>query len=73
MTTQLSASETRIMRFLKNGDCEVQDSVRASHVLLATEQGTIAASRTELEAMQKGDYCIGRRSGLFYRSPPTGR
>ncbi len=53
MTTQLSASETRIMRFLKNGDCEVQDSVRASHVLLATEQGTIAASRAELEAMQK--------------------
>ena len=53
MTMQLSASEARIMRFLKNGGCEVQDSVRASHVLLATEQGTIAASRAELEAMQK--------------------
>lgn len=53
MTTQLSATETRIMSFLKNGRCEVQDSIRASHVLLATEHGTIAASRAELETMQK--------------------
>ncbi|WP_374788743.1 DUF6456 domain-containing protein [Brucella oryzae] len=52
MTTQLSVSEARILRFLKHDGCEVQDSVRASHVLLATDQGTIAASRAELEAMQ---------------------
>lgn len=53
MTTQVSVSEARILRFLKNGGCEVQDSVRASHVLLASEQGTIAAARAELEIMQK--------------------
>ncbi|MEJ5018736.1 DUF6456 domain-containing protein [Ochrobactrum vermis] len=53
MTKQLSVSEARIMCFLKNGVCEVQDSVRATHVLLATDQGTIAASRSELDVMQK--------------------
>lgn len=53
MTMQLSVSEARILRFLKNGGCEVQDSVRASHVLLSTGQGTIAASRAELAAMER--------------------
>ena len=53
MTTQLSVSEARILRFLRNDGCEVQDSVRTTHVLLAAEQGTIAASRAELEAMER--------------------
>lgn len=53
MTTQLSVSEARIIRFLKAGACEVQDSVRATHVLLAADRGTIAASRAELEAMHR--------------------
>ncbi len=53
MTTQLSVSEARIMRFLKGGACEVQDSVRATHVLLAADRGTIAASRAELESMHR--------------------
>ena len=58
MTTQLSVSEARILRFLKNDGCEVQDSVRTTHVLLAAERGTIAASRAELEAMhRKGLLC----------------
>jgi len=53
MTTQLSVSEARIIRFLKGGACEVQDSVRATHVLLAADHGTIAASRAELKAMHQ--------------------
>lgn len=53
MTTQLSVSEARIIRFLKGGSCEVQDSVRATHVLLAADHGTIAASRSELKAMHQ--------------------
>lgn len=48
---QFSASETRIMRFLKAGGCELQDSVRESHILLVGEQGIIAAARTELQNM----------------------
>ncbi|MBV2142626.1 hypothetical protein KUG47_03815 [Falsochrobactrum sp. TDYN1] len=55
MSMRFSASETRIMRFLKQGGCEVQDSVRETHVLLVGEQGTIAASRMEIEAMQNKD------------------
>src|SRR5690606_9601702 len=35
------------------GGCDVQDSVRATHVLLSSEHGTIAAARAELEAMQQ--------------------
>lgn len=59
MTTRFSASETRIMRFLKNGSCELQDSVRETHVLLVADQGTIAAARAELEAMRKkGLLCL---------------
>lgn len=53
MTTQLSVSEARIIRFLKGGSCEVQDSVRPTHVLLAADHGTIAASRSELKAMHQ--------------------
>ncbi|MBC2884716.1 hypothetical protein H7Q97_04775 [Ochrobactrum sp. CM-21-5] len=51
MTMQVSSAETRIMRFLKAGGCELQDSVRDTHVLLVGEQGTIAAARHEIESM----------------------
>lgn len=51
MSKEVSASETRIIRFLKQGICEVQDSVRESHVLLVGEQGTIAAARAQIDAM----------------------
>ncbi len=51
MIKGFSASRMRIMRFLKASGCELQDSVRDSHMLLITEQGTIAASRDEIEAM----------------------
>ncbi len=71
MTTQLSASEARIMRFLKHDGCEVQDSVRASHVLLATDQGTIAASRAELEAMQKKGLLHWEEERLVPSQPST--
>ncbi|RUR05168.1 hypothetical protein ELZ19_13230 [Brucella abortus] len=53
MTRQISAAETRIIRFLKQGGCELQDSVRETHALLVGEQGTIAASRLEIERMRK--------------------
>ncbi|MRN46286.1 hypothetical protein GJU94_07385 [Brucella sp. 10RB9214] len=53
MTRQISAAETRIIRFLKQGGCELQDSVRETHTLLVGEQGTIAASRLEIERMCK--------------------
>ncbi len=73
MTTQLLASEARIMRFLKNGGCEVQDSIRASHVLLATDQGTIAASRAELEAMQKKGLLYWNEERLVSSQPTINR
>lgn len=53
MSEVFSTSEARIRRFLRQGGCDVQDSVRETHVLLVGEQGTIAATRVELEAMQK--------------------
>lgn len=63
MSDAFSASETRILRFLRQGGCDVQDSVRETHVLLVGEQGTIAATRVELEAMQKRGLlmCDGQR------------
>lgn len=51
MTTQFSTSEMRVMRFLKTGACEIQDSVRDSHMLLVGEPGTIAVARDEVAAM----------------------
>ncbi|MFD2654220.1 DUF6456 domain-containing protein [Brucella rhizosphaerae] len=53
MSDVFSAAETRILRFLRQGGCDIQDSVRETHVLLVGEQGTIAATRAELDAMQK--------------------
>lgn len=66
MTMRISASEARIIRFLKQGGCELQDSVRDSHALLVGEQGTIAAARSEIEAMRaKGVLrCDGQRIAL---------
>ncbi|MBJ6132034.1 hypothetical protein JAU75_04245 [Ochrobactrum sp. Q0168] len=51
MTTQFSTSEMRVMRFLKTGACEIQDSVRDTHMLLVGEQGSIAITRDEIAAM----------------------
>ncbi len=51
MTQELSLAERRIIRFLRGGACEAQDSVRATHVLLVGEQGGIAAARREIAAM----------------------
>jgi len=51
MTTQFSASEMRVLRFLKTGACEMQDSVRETHMLLVGEQGSIAVARGEMAAM----------------------
>ncbi|TMV01488.1 DUF6456 domain-containing protein [Brucella haematophila] len=51
MTTQFSASEMRVLRFLKTGACEMQDSVRDTHMLLVGEQGSIAVARSEITAM----------------------
>ncbi|MBC8717858.1 DUF6456 domain-containing protein [Ochrobactrum sp. Marseille-Q0166] len=48
-----STSELRIIRFLKYGSCEVQDSVRDTHVLLVGEQGSIAVTRAEIDEMQR--------------------
>lgn len=53
MSEMYSTSEARIIRFLKQGGCEVQDSVRETHVLLVADHGTIAATRNELDAMRK--------------------
>lgn len=66
MTRQISAAETRIIRFLKQGGCELQDSVRETHALLVGEQGTIAASRLEIERMRKAGtiQCDGQRIAL---------
>ncbi len=63
MSDVFSTSEARILRFLKQGGCDVQDSVRETHVLLVGEQGTIAATRAELETMQKRGIllCEGQR------------
>ncbi len=63
MSVGLSASETRLVRFLKQGGCEMQDSVRETHVLLVGEQGTIAATRFEIGEMQKRGViiCDGQR------------
>lgn len=63
MSDVFSTSEARILRFLKHGGCDVQDSVRETHVLLVGEQGTIAATRVELEEMQKRGIllCDGQR------------
>ena len=60
------ASEARIIRFLKQGGCEVQDSVRDTHVLLVGEQGTIAVTRVELDAMQTRGIliCDGERIAI---------
>ncbi|WP_343313886.1 DUF6456 domain-containing protein [Brucella sp. BE17] len=51
MTTEFSASEMRVMRFLKVACCEMQDCVQESHLLLVGEQGSIAAARTLIDAM----------------------
>lgn len=66
MSVGLSASETRLVRFLKQGGCEMQDSVRETHVLLVGEQGTIAATRFEIGEMQKRGViiCDGQRTAL---------
>ncbi len=66
MTMQISAAETRIIRFLKQGGCELQDSVRDTHVLLVGEQGTIAAARHEIERMHRAGavQCDGQRIAL---------
>ncbi|MBO1024310.1 hypothetical protein IPU75_06255 [Ochrobactrum sp. SD129] len=66
MSAALSASETRLVRFLKQGGCEMQDSVRETHVLLVGEQGTIAATRIEISEMQKRGViiCDGQRLAL---------
>jgi len=52
MSAMCSTSEARIIRFLKLGGGEIQDSVRDTHVLLVADHGTIAATRDELDAMQ---------------------
>ena len=51
MTTQFSTSEMRVMRFLKTGACEIQDSVHDTHMLLVGGLGSIAVSRSEIAAM----------------------
>lgn len=51
MTTGFSASETRVMRFLKAGGCEMQDCVQESHLLLVGEQGSIAVARALVDVM----------------------
>lgn len=59
MSKQLSSAEVRIVRFLKQGGCEIQDSVRDNYVLLVNENGSIAASRKDIEAAQaKGLLCV---------------
>ncbi|MFD1197662.1 DUF6456 domain-containing protein [Brucella gallinifaecis] len=63
-----TTAKTRIIRFLKQGGCEVQDSVRESHVLLVADHGTIAASRTELDAMQKSGILICENDRLALAS-----
>lgn len=75
MSTTYSTSETRIIRFLRQGGCEVQDSVRETHVLLVGEQGNIAVTRVELDAMQKRGIviCEGERlviSGYTRKTAP---
>lgn len=37
MSDVFSAAETRILRFLRQGGCDIQDSVRETHVLLVGE------------------------------------
>lgn len=82
----MSDSEKRILRFLKSGACEMQDSVRETHLLLVGEQGSIAVTRDEIEAMrQKGLLrCVGhtlslaqgqsnRQAGGKYRTHATAR
>lgn len=51
MTTQFSTSEMRVLHFLKSGACEIQDSVRDTHMLLVGEKGSIAVTRDEIAAM----------------------
>lgn len=58
MSEGRSASELRIIRFLKQGACEVQDSVRDTHVLLVGEQGSIAITRSESDGMQKAGILV---------------
>lgn len=59
MSKQMSSAEARIVRFLRHGGCEIQDSVRDNYVLLVSEAGTIAASRKDIEAAQaKGLLCV---------------
>ena len=53
MTLKFSASEIRILKFLKQSGCEVQDSVRESHCLLVSDAGTIAAARDEIIALHE--------------------
>jgi len=53
LSEMYSTSEARIIRFLKQGGCEVQNSIRETHVLLVADHGTIAATRNELDAMRK--------------------
>lgn len=73
MSVAYSSSEARIIRFLKQGGCDVQDSVRDTHVLLIAEQGTIAAKRVELAAMHKRGIliCDGERLVLSGQTRKT--
>ncbi len=74
----MSESEKRILRFLRSGACEMQDSVRESHVLLVGEQGSIAATRAEIDALRRKGLLrlVGQTVSLAQGSaakPATGR
>lgn len=68
MSTAFSTAEARIIRFLKHGGCEVQDSVRDTHVLLVADHGTIAATRAEIDILRRRGVLVWEESRLALAS-----
>lgn len=69
MTEHSSVSKVRIVRFLKKGMCEIQDSVQPTHALLVGDQGTIAVLRSELAALRAEGIVSGDDENILIAKP----